>query len=59
MGLVAKVQQYLGLKPVQVLEDFQKAERSAQLICARCGAFVAHETQTLHTNWHLDLDSRP
>ncbi len=58
MGFVAKIQQYLGLEPVLVLEHFQKAERSAQLACARCGAFVAYEGQALHTNWHLDLDSR-
>lgn len=59
MGFIAKIQQYLGLMPVEVLEHFQKAERSAQLTCIKCGAFVAHESQTAHTSWHLDLDSRP
>jgi hypothetical protein len=58
MGFVARIQQYLGLKPIQVFEQFHAAQRSAQLACTRCGAFVAHESQTLHTNWHRDLDSR-
>lgn len=54
---MTKIQQYLGLNPVQVHAHFQNAERGAQLTCTRCGAFVAHESQTLHTKWHLDLDS--
>lgn len=58
MGFITKVQQYLGIEPVQVLEHFQKAAHGAQLTCTRCGAFVAHESQTLHAKWHLALDSQ-
>jgi hypothetical protein len=58
MGFISKIQKYLGLESALVLEHFQKAERGAQLTCARCGAFVAEERQALHTNWHLALDSQ-
>lgn len=58
MGFMRKIQQYLGLESVQVLDQYQKVERGAQLACTRCGAFVAHESQSLHTDWHLALDSR-
>ena len=58
MGFVTMIRQYLGLEPVQVLEQSRKAESGAQLTWTRCGAFVAHESQTLHTKWHSALDSR-
>ncbi|WP_043440947.1 hypothetical protein [Arthrobacter sp. L77] len=58
MGFFTKIQQYLGLEPAPVFDQYRKAERGAQLTCTRCGAFVAHESQTVHTDWHLALDSR-
>ena len=52
MGILKRVQQYLGLDPVRVLDDYEPAERSAHLTCQRCGAFVSSTGQALHTDWH-------
>lgn len=48
----AKIQRYLGVQPVKVLDQYEKASRAAYLTCVRCGAFVSAEHQMLHNNWH-------
>lgn len=57
MGFIGKIQRYLGLEPVQVRKSYRRAERAAQLACTRCGAFVAHEHQALHSRWHREAAS--
>jgi hypothetical protein len=53
MGFMTTVRTYLGLEPVPVLEQYRDSARQARLTCRTCGAFVAHEHQVLHTDWHL------
>lgn len=62
MSLMASIQRFLGVDPVKMDDQFQKAERGAQITCTRCGVFVSHESQDLHKRWHQDLareTSRP
>jgi len=54
MSFTARIQRYLGLEPVQVHEQYKKAARDAKLTCTKCGAFVAHENQAMHTRWHRE-----
>ena len=56
MGFTTKIQRYLGVEPVKVLDQYEKASRAAHLTCRRCGAFVAAENQTFHNNWHAAHD---